>query len=321
MTGRSNERRIDDAGSRSSRKANAARTSRSGSGASGSRRASVVAGHRHPVLGREGTLADAHEAEPACAVAAAADVDRAVGHRDSLPAAPSPGPAAGPAARPSSGLPRRPRPGPLPRPSLPAGSGGTSTSCAAAPRAVARGPASHTADRAARPGRTPRGGRGRRGVTPGSSSRRDATAGRADRDPRDRRPVRQEEGPGTVHQPPQRRIVEAADRRERVDPLDEQHLALVHVADPGEGPLVEQRLGDRQAGPGGLPEAAKRLLAVEAVRGGVRPERRERRVEPLGAGLEQLDDGGVEADRDGRRATSRTRTARAGGRRQRSPGR
>ena len=45
-------------------------------------------------------------------------------------------------------------------------------------------------------------------------------------------------------------------------------------------------------------QAAKRLGGIEVGRQEVRPERRERRVEALGARLEQLDDRGVEADRD-----------------------
>ena len=79
--GRSNERRIDEAGSRSSRNTKAARTRRSGSGARGIEPGEVGRGDGHPVLGREGALPDADEAEPAVAVAAAADVDVGLGHR------------------------------------------------------------------------------------------------------------------------------------------------------------------------------------------------------------------------------------------------
>src|SRR6266545_608885 len=46
----------------------------------------------------------------------------------------------------------------------------------------------------------------------------------------------------------QRRLVERADRRERVDLLDEQDLALEHIADTGDGALVEDRLADGHLG-------------------------------------------------------------------------
>ena len=49
-------------------------------------------------------------------------------------------------------------------------------------------------------------------------------------------------------------------RRPRVDPLDEQHLALVDVADPGQRPLVEQGLGDRRRRPGRVAQPAERLV-------------------------------------------------------------
>ena len=61
-----------------------------------------------------------------------------------------------------------------------------------------------------------------------------------------------------------------------------QHQVLDLVADPGERPLVEQRLGDRQVVARRVAEPAHRLVDVDRVGEQVRPELRERRVERLG---------------------------------------
>ena len=69
-----------------------------------------------------------------------------------------------------------------------------------------------------------------------------------------------------------------------------------------------------------VPQPAERLVGVEIGREQVRPEPPERRVEALGPHLEELDDRGIEADRDRTRDLD-DEPRPPGGRRQRSPGR
>ena len=108
--------------------------------------------------------------------------------------------------------------------------------------------------------------------------------------------------------------------RERRDPLDPQDLVLVDVADPGQRPLVEEGLGDRHRGASWVAQPADGLGGVEVGREQVRPERpsdgwsasaRCSRSSTTGASKQTATAPG----------TSMTSRARAGGRRQRSPGR
>ncbi len=148
-----------------------------------------------------------------------------------------------------------------------------------------------------------------RAAATGSASRTAGTAGR----PADRRCIRWRPGAarGALRRGGAGRSRRAdarwsssrrADARERIRPFDEQRLVPPDVADPGERSLVEEGLGDRHRGPGGIAEAAERLVGGLVVEGRiqeVRPERRDRRVQRLGSLLEQLDDRRVEADGDG----------------------
>ena len=70
----------------------------------------------------------------------------------------------------------------------------------------------------------------------------------------------------------------------------------------------------------GRAKAAKRLISIEVGAEQVRSELPERRVERLGALLEELDDRCIEADRDRARDLEHEPGA-TRGRRQRSPGR
>ena len=65
------------------------------------------------------------------------------------------------------------------------------------------------------------------------------------RDPRRRSALASRSRRAVATSRDERRVGQLADAGPRVDPLDEQDLALVDVADPGQRPLVEQRLADR----------------------------------------------------------------------------
>ena len=110
--------------------------------------------------------------------------------------------------------------------------------------------------------------------------------------------VGEHEPAGRVDEPAQRRVVERADREERGHSFDEQRLGLVDIADPGERALVEERFTDRHPGERGIAQPPERLGPVENRCQKVRPEAPERRMERFGTLLEELDDRGIEADRD-----------------------
>jgi hypothetical protein len=100
-------------------------------------------------------------------------------------------------------------------------------------------------------------------------------------------------------EPPQDLIGGFAERYERRYALDPGDLALVDVPETGHRALIDQRLGDRQPGADGVAQASKRLIRVEVGREQVRTKLSERWVEAFYSLLEQLDDGRIEADRDG----------------------
>ena len=68
----------------------------------------------------------------------------------------------------------------------------------------------------------------------------------------------------------ERLIWERGHLRERADPLQEQDLALVDVADAGHDRLIQQRIRDVQVG--GSAQAGERFGRVEIRREQVRPE-------------------------------------------------
>ena len=110
--------------------------------------------------------------------------------------------------------------------------------------------------------------------------------------------IRDEESAGARDETAKGRVVDLRDRGERRDALDPQELVLVDVADAGQRPLVEQRLGDRESRPRWIAQPSDRFVGVELGREQVRPELSERRVERLGALFEELDDRRIEADGD-----------------------
>ena len=114
--------------------------------------------------------------------------------------------------------------------------------------------------------------------------------------------TRRQQAPGRRDEPAERVVVEVGDPRERVDPLGEQRLVAPDVADAGERPLVEQRGADREVAAFRGAESADGLRSVEVGRQEVRAEAAQGRVERFGPLLEELDDRGVEAHRDGARA-------------------
>src|SRR5207249_2671539 len=85
---------------------------------------------------------------------------------------------------------------------------------------------------------------------------------------------------------------------ERIDTLEEEHLAAPDIADAGERPLVEERLADRRGRPCRVAEASDRLILVERRREEVGPESGKRRMDRLCVRVEQLDHRRVEADGD-----------------------
>jgi len=115
------------------------------------------------------------------------------------------------------------------------------------------------------------------------------------------RGVGEEQTPSRRDETAERVVVHVPDRDERRDALDPEELALVYVADTGEGALVEQRLGDREPCSRGVAQPADRLTGVEIDAQQVRPELSERRMERLGAQLEELDDRGIESHGHGTR--------------------
>ena len=152
--------------------------------------------HRHAVLRREGALADADQAEPAGAVAAAADVDAPVGHRDPscLRLPPAGGLAARAPVRRAGQVPVARRPDE--RPTAPA-----------RPARATVDPGPRRARARARPG-----SRERRAPPPAGPVVTRATASRlASSRARARSTSR-----------PERLVGQLAHARERVDPLDEQ---------------------------------------------------------------------------------------------------
>ena len=116
-------------------------------------------------------------------------------------------------------------------------------------------------------------------------------------------------------------VVERADRRERIDALDEQRLVLVDVADAGERPLVEQRLADAARRALGRPKAAERLGLVEVVGEDVGTEGGEDRMQRLDPRVSNSSTAAGSKQTATAFGTSRTRCARDGARRHRSPGR
>ena len=118
-------------------------------------------------------------------------------------------------------------------------------------------------------------------------------------------------------------VVQLADRRPRVDPLDEQDLALVDVADAGQRPLVDERLADRPTGTRWLAQPADRLDAPAGSKSG--PSRsgpsRARAGWCASARISNSSTTGASKQTATAPGTSRTSRARPAGRRQRSPGR
>ncbi len=111
-----------------------------------------------------------------------------------------------------------------------------------------------------------------------------------------RRPVGAQQRAGPGDQPREGPVIERRDRCERVDALDEQHLVLVHVPDPGHGTLVQEGFRDGQAGSRRVTQTSNCLGGIEFVCAQVRAESAERRMERGRPAFQELDHGGVEAD-------------------------
>jgi hypothetical protein len=110
--------------------------------------------------------------------------------------------------------------------------------------------------------------------------------------------VRGHQPGGSAEQAFDRPIVEPADRCERVDALDEAHLAAIDIAEPGLRGLVEQRLADRHRPAARCSKPPHRFPEIRLAGEEVRAESGQRRVERDGTRVEQLYGRGVEAHRD-----------------------
>ena len=93
--------------------------------------------------------------------------------------------------------------------------------------------------------------------------------------------VGEQEALARRHQARQRLVIERRHLGEGRHPLDEEDLALVDVADPGERPLVGQRLGDRAMRAARVAQTTDGLVGIEAGRrGGRDPVRPAARAAP-----------------------------------------
>ncbi len=72
--------------------------------------------------------------------------------------------------------------------------------------------------------------------------------------------VRREEPSCRRHDAGERRVVERIKRGDRIDTLQKADLATVDVADPGQRPLVQQGVSDRDAFAADGPQARHGLL-------------------------------------------------------------
>ncbi len=117
-------------------------------------------------------------------------------------------------------------------------------------------------------------------------------------DPDRRGPVGTQQRAGPGDEPRQGRVIERRDRRERVDALDEQHLVLVLVPDPGHGALIQEGLRDGQDGSRRFAQTSDCLGGIEFVCAQVRAKRAERRMERRRPAFQELDHGSVEAHGD-----------------------
>jgi len=119
---------------------------------------------------------------------------------------------------------------------------------------------------------------------------------------------------------PQCQVVQGGHDGEGVNPLDEQDLAPVDVADAGHGALVQQRFADGRCTAARLAQPLQRGRGIEAVGEEVGSEARQDGMQVRDR-VSKSSTIGASKQTATAPSTSRTRAARAAGRSHRSPGR